>query len=124
MRRLLAIILAPLFAAVMLAPSLTLLDFTLRRASIARELCVQRDLAEDMRTCHGECQLSKRLKALEQEASEGFPAGRLQFREDPMEALSAPPRARLPFVPIQLATARAPRLPDGHQRSLEHVPWA
>lgn len=124
MRRLLAVLLAPLFAAVVLAPSLTLLDFTLRRASIARELCVQRDLAEDMRTCHGDCQLSKRLKALEQEASEGFPAGRLQFREDPMVALSAPPRARLPFVPIHLAAERAPRLPDGHQRSLEHVPWA
>lgn len=124
MRRLLAIILAPLFAAVMLAPSLTLLDFTLRRASIARELCVQRGLAEDMRTCHGECQLSKRLNALEQEASKGFPAERLQFREDPMVAISTMPRARLPFVPIKRTTDRAARLPEGHEQSLDHVPWA
>jgi hypothetical protein len=83
MKRVLAPLVALLFAVVLLAPSIVLLEFHVDRARIERELCVQRELMEDMRTCHGECQLSKRFKALEQEAEAGFPAERIQTRYEP-----------------------------------------
>jgi len=83
MKRFLAPLVALLFAVVLLAPSIVLLEFHLDRARIERELCVQRESIEDMRTCHGECQLSKRFKALEQEAEAGFPAERIQTRYEP-----------------------------------------
>jgi hypothetical protein len=60
-----------------------LLEFHVHRASIERELCVQRDMVEAMRTCHGECQLTKRFRALEQEADAGFPVERIQVRFEP-----------------------------------------
>jgi len=108
----------------MLAPSLTLLDFHLRRSTIERELCVQRDVVETMRTCHGECQLSKRLKALEQEAERGFPVEDLQFREYPMvvdgasnEILGAIVSASVFLFDRSVITA------NGFGRSPEHVPW-
>ncbi len=73
-------LLALLFAAVMNAPSLYLLQFTVHKAYVERELCVQRDVMEDMRTCHGECQLTKKFRALEEESNSRFPADRLEIR--------------------------------------------
>ena len=72
-----------LFLAMLLAPFAVLVEFHVHRASIMKELCVQRDVVEGMRTCHGECQLSKRFKALEQEAEAGFPVERIQTRYEP-----------------------------------------
>lgn len=69
--------------AVMLAPAAILLEFLVDRARIERELCVQRDVVDAMRTCHGECQLTKRFKALEREAEAGFPVERIQTRYEP-----------------------------------------
>jgi len=71
------------FVAMTLAPSLFLAHFLARRAYVERELCVQRQMAEGMRTCHGECHLSKQLRALEREAEQGFPVERIDFRTEP-----------------------------------------
>jgi hypothetical protein len=122
MKRVLAPLVALLFAVVLLVPSIVLLEFHVDRARIERELCVQREMMEDMRTCHGECQLSKRFKALEQEAEAGFPAERIQVKYEPLTDL-APLAAsfiaevtdfNLPGTPVLYA--------DGHGRGVEHVP--
>ncbi|MBK9176496.1 MAG: hypothetical protein IPM46_09185 [Flavobacteriales bacterium] len=124
MRSILAPVLVLLFAAVMLAPSLYLLEFHLHRAYIERELCVQRDVVESMRTCHGECQLSKRFKTLEQEAAKGFPAERLEFRSDPMVDGSANPQCPIAPDADRFFMEPLAALDAGHAGSLEPVPWA
>lgn len=106
-----------------LAPSLALLQFHLRRSYIERELCVQREVAADMRTCHGECHLARQLRALEQESQESFPGSRLDFRTEPAMKPS-PERTGLIlavsslFFPEQEAV-----IADGFTVSLDPVPW-
>ena len=78
-----------LFVAVLLAPAYVLIDFTLHQDRIARELCVQRDVVEAMRTCHGHCELSKRFRQLEHEAQAGFPVERLEHRLEPLTPLAS-----------------------------------
>lgn len=56
------------FLAVTFAPGWIVGDFMLERGRIERELCVQRMVPDDLRSCHGECQLSKRLESCEQRA--------------------------------------------------------
>jgi hypothetical protein len=115
-------IVALLFAAVLMAPSFVLLQFKLDQARIARELCVQRDLLEDMRSCHGECQLGKRLKALERDAEQDFPTERVRVRYEPMVEQCAEPVAFIrPALVVVLPEMLFP-LADGYGRCLEHVP--
>lgn len=111
------------FLGSMVAPSLCVLQFQMRRAYVERELCVQRDVVESMRTCHGECHLSKQLKALEQEAASGFPADQLQFRTEPAVALQV---LSAGFVPVAIHRAfprSVERIRAGHVDSADHVPW-
>jgi hypothetical protein len=108
--------------AVMLAPAVILVEFHLNRAKIERELCVQRDVVEAMRTCHGECQLSKRFKALEQEAEAGFPVERIQTRYEPQIPF-ANENASIVLVDADRAfPTLTHRLLQGVATSLEHVP--
>jgi len=122
MTRITGPLLALLFAVVLCAPSLVLLEFQLERARIERELCVQREVVGEMRTCHGECQLSKRFKALEAEAEAGFPAERVQVRYEPVVDF-APSPAPLVALETELVP-RGPvfRLSAGFGRGVEHVP--
>ena len=46
----------------LLVPACIVVDFLVDQDRIAHELCVQRLVPDDMRTCHGDCYLSKRLK--------------------------------------------------------------
>ena len=123
MRRIIGLLLALPFAAVMIAPSLFLLQFTLHRTYIEKELCVQRDVVESMRTCHGECQLSKKFHALEAESQQGFPADRLEFRTEPMIPLQEnhpvfiPPSIGLGFLPFEVSFS------DGFSNDPDPVPW-
>lgn len=107
-----------------LAPSLALLQFHLRRTYIERELCVQREVAADMRTCHGECHLAKQLKALEQESQESFPGSRLDFRTEP----AVEPSIEHTGITLTVASldfpVMEPTLADGFIASLDPVPWA
>lgn len=111
-----------LFAVVLFAPSLFLLQFQMRRAYIERELCVQREVIAEMRTCHGECHLMKQFAALEQEADAGFPAERLQVREDPTIAFDLVVRPCVrPFAERHFPDVVAAVF-MGHARVVDHVP--
>ncbi len=83
MRRFFAASVIVVLGLVHLAPLAVLIQFHVDRAYIERELCVQREVMAEMRTCHGECQLSKRFRALEQQASDEFPMERIETRFDP-----------------------------------------
>lgn len=116
-------LLALFFAAVLNAPSLYLLQFSVRKAYIERELCVQREQMEGMRTCHGECHLSKKFRALEQEAEAGFPTDRLEIRHEPMvpHRVSVPTFVRVPVL-HDFPTWVSP-ISQGHTAVAEPVPW-
>ncbi|MDX9752197.1 MAG: hypothetical protein RBT71_14045 [Flavobacteriales bacterium] len=109
------------FAAVVAAPGVLFVRFEARRGYIERELCVQRDVMEGMRTCHGECVLAKQYKALEHEAEEGFPVERM-VRYEPVAGPEEEAGAFvLPVVPVCWADTD-PVLHDGFGGRVEHVP--
>lgn len=121
--RVLAPFMAIVFALVTQVPSLYVLQFQLRKSYIERELCVQRDVMEDKRTCHGECQLSKKFKALEEEAQKGFPHDRLEVRHDPLIELVI-----LPLLHVGQAVERTFPVVTmnglfGHRSVSDPVPW-
>lgn len=107
----------------LMAPLLHVMHFQLRQAYIERELCVQRELAANMRTCHGQCHLSKQLNALEQEAAQGFPAERIDFRTEPaVDDFGAPV-----VFETRMELRRFARLEDGllggFRSQSDPVPW-
>jgi hypothetical protein len=114
---------ALVFAAVLNGPSLYLLQFTVRKAYIERELCVQRDVMEGMRTCHGECQLSKKFRALEEQADASFPAERLQIRTEPMMPFELANRDLLRASSPLFFRAVFVGTSAGHLEVCEPVPW-
>lgn len=122
MKRIIAPLLALLFTVMLLAPSMVLLQFKIDQQRIAKELCVQRELMEGMRSCHGECQLTKRFKALEQEAEAGFPAQSMQVRYEPVVDLGAPPVLILPLVTELFLGQPVFALSEGSGKEAEHVP--
>jgi|GEM_PF-1045423 hypothetical protein len=109
------------FMAIALSPALLFVQFQLRRDYIERELCVQREVVEEMRTCHGDCFLAKRYKALEREAEKGFPADRL-VRFEPLMAEME--RDHLIIVPDRRLQRHDPERPviSGFARWVDHVP--
>lgn len=112
------------FVAVLFAPLFVLLEFKVHQDRIARELCVQRDVVDTMRTCHGHCQLSKRFKQLEREAGSDFPAERIQNRWEPV----APISGLVPLVEPSSQPRSFPRycaMPISQPAErVDHVPWA
>ena len=124
MERILAPVVSLLFMAALLMPSVVLLQFKLDQARIEQELCVQREVIEEMRTCHGECQLSKRFKALEQEAEAGFPAERIQVRYEPVVDMAPTNAVLLPPTTERVMPDPRFRTSDGHGRGADHVPRA
>lgn len=123
MRRIIAPFSLLLFLVVLLAPSIVLLQFKVDQARIARELCVQRELMEGMRTCHGECQLSKRLMALEEEAEAGFPADRVKVRLEPVVDFLPAAKMSITAYAELAPSCFAYRLLAGHGHIAEPVPW-
>ena len=113
-----------LFVGLMLAPLAVLLEFHVHRDSIERELCVQRDVMESMRTCHGECQLAKRFKALEQESGTEFPTERIEVRLEPRVPISeGVAMLSLEASDLVFPSITASEL-EGTTAVLEHVPRA
>ncbi|MBL7952970.1 MAG: hypothetical protein JNM62_14775 [Flavobacteriales bacterium] len=88
MRRLFACLVLLILGVVHLAPLAVLVQFHVDRAHIEQELCVQREVMAEMRTCHGECQLSKRFKVLERSAEQEFPMKRIESRYEPLVDLT------------------------------------
>ena len=124
MQRLPVLLVMATVIAMMMAPTMVLLGFKLDQERIARELCVQREVVDEMRTCHGECQLSKRFRALEHQADAPFPMERVELRFEPQVPLGSavllvPPSATDRDLPAYTAAVlyRPLLVPDG-------VPWA
>jgi hypothetical protein len=113
---------ALLFSVVLCAPSLMVLQFQVHRAYIERELCVQRAVMAEMRTCHGECHITKRFKALEREADAGFPGERIQVRHEPVVLLDAAPMMPLRTADELTFPGLDMPLADGHPGGVEPVP--
>ena len=111
-----------LFLGALGAPTLVLVDFHLERAAIERELCIQREVIEEMRTCHGECQLSKRFKALEEKSQAGFPAERVQVRYEPVIDFAPVPKPIFALVTDLVPSDPVFHLSDGFGVRVEHVP--
>lgn len=49
----------------LLLPAGIVMDFLIDQDRIAHELCVQRLVPDEMRTCHGHCYLSQKLKEVD-----------------------------------------------------------
>ena len=54
-----------MFLGHLLLPAGIVLDFMVDQDRIIRELCVQRLVPEEMRTCHGHCYLSQKLREVD-----------------------------------------------------------
>lgn len=112
-----------LMVGLLLAPALVLLEFHADRERIARELCVQREVVEEMRTCHGECQLSKRLRALEHEADAPFPMERIELRFEPLVPLDGALTLDLPIASARAFPNCAAALLERPLPVPDGVPW-
>jgi hypothetical protein len=88
MNRFIGALLVAVVGIMLSMPTAILVRFQWRRAYVERELCVQREVIAEMRTCHGECHLSKQLKALEHKSEQGFPAERFQERFEPLVGMA------------------------------------
>jgi predicted nucleic acid-binding Zn ribbon protein len=105
----------------LIVPMCVLLNFQLDRARIAKELCVQRAVPEETRTCHGECHLRDQLKPLQQEERQAIPETHV-LTLLPVFAITSnirpfiPELSKIPFGEIQS------ELTQGHQGLTEHVP--
>ncbi len=111
------------FLAVMLAPAWIVADFMVERDRIQRELCVQRMVPDEQRTCHGECCLMKRLeKSGEREQNLPFELRALRIGDmitddDASELVIPLDGAR----PAWATMTEEPR--EGHTRPHAPVPW-
>lgn len=112
-----------LFTGLLVAPFGILVEFHVHRAQIEKELCVQRDVVEAMRTCHGECQLSKRFNALEQESQKEFPVERICVRLEPQVPVAHAPALLLFSVEERLFPDLAAAVSAGFPPASEPVPW-
>lgn len=111
------------FLAVTFAPGWIVADFMLERSRIEQELCVQRMVPDDLRTCHGECQLSKRLKNVDQREA-NLPNELKAVHLD--EMLPEEGQEHL-LLPAELAVptwgALVEKELEGHPHALAPVPW-
>lgn len=111
------------FVAVTLAPGWITADFMLERSRIEQELCVQRMVPDDLRSCHGECQLSKRLKNVDQREA-NLPNQLKAVHLD--EMLPEEGQEHL-LLPVELVAPQWRTLvekeQEGHPHVLAPVPW-
>lgn len=111
------------FVALVAAPGVLYMEFQARRAYIERELCVQRDVMEGMRTCHGDCYFSKQYRALEQEAEKGFPTERMVRFEPVTDLVQDAPVWCVPVCTLERVDPRGVLL-EGVAQRVDHVPKA
>ena len=81
------------------------------------------DVVETMRTCHGECQLSKRFNALEQESQKEFPVERISVRLEPQVPVAHAPALLLFSVEERLFPDLDAAVSTGFPPTSEPVPW-
>jgi len=112
-----------LFAANLLLPGLVVVDFLMDRERIMQELCVQRIVPDEMRTCHGDCYLSRQLKNLDQR-EQGFPVALRAMK--PFDAVPAMASGCFAIVAVNrilswVSPAFSPL--TGHLPPCDPVPW-
>ncbi|MFZ1333576.1 MAG: hypothetical protein WAR83_15385 [Flavobacteriales bacterium] len=112
-----------MFVGMLVAPFAVLVEFHVHRAQIEKELCVQRDVVDAMRTCHGECQLSKRFNALEQESQQEFPVERISVRSEPQVLVARAPIALFFTAEQRMFPSVDATLSNGFPPASEPVPW-
>ncbi len=111
------------FLVATMAPAWIVADFLVERACIERELCVQRMVPDGQRTCHGECQLMKRLEKSEHQ-EQNLPAELRAFRISEMILEEGPLAMVIPVAEREMAWAVLSEVPqDGFPRRLAPVPW-
>ena len=123
MRRLTAAFLTLLMALPWLLPCGVLVGWGLERERVRKELCVQREMADSVRTCNGECVLMKRLKKAE-DAERNAKPPLVQLRMEPAVPHADENAAVIHFTANQLHYPKLrAALRDGHVRFTEPVPW-
>src|SRR6185436_20227090 len=90
------------FVASFSLPSLIVLDFTLERERIEREVCQMRNASPGANTCHGNCYLMRHLRAAE--GRERHPFEQLEIRVEPAVISSMRPPT-IAFAPFHLPFA-------------------
>lgn len=111
------------FLVATMAPAWIVADFLVERGRIERELCVQRMVPDDQRSCHGECHLKKRLeKSGDPERELPFDLRALRIGEmilqEDASALVIPPDGH---EPAWATLVEEPR--EGHPHPNAPVPW-
>ena len=98
-------------------------DFMVERDRIERELCVQRMVPDEQRTCHGECCLMKRLEK-SGEREQNLPVELRAVRIGDMITDDSALPVIIPLDAAELAWAVLTEEPrEGHPGPLAPVPW-
>ena len=111
------------FLATTMVPAWITLDFLVERDRIQRELCVQRMVPDGQRTCHGECQLMKRLEK-SGERERNLPMELRAFRIGDMITHDGRLALVVPMdkgKQVWAVLSEEPR--EGHSRPHAPVPW-
>jgi hypothetical protein len=106
----------------LIIPVCILVHFQLDRERIANELCVQRAVTEETRTCHGECHLRDQLRSLQADDPQQAPVETnvltlipVFIPEDPYRPFISPASETV-FGMLQII------LVEGHNGTIEQVP--
>jgi hypothetical protein len=106
----------------LIIPMCVLVHFQLDRDRIAKELCVQREVAEETRTCHGECHLRDQLKPLQADEPQQAPVETNVLSLIPVFMPGDPyrpffsPTSEKDFGMLRITLA------EGHYGTIEQVP--
>ncbi len=121
--RLLSLALLLHIASATFMPAYIVADFLIEKSKIERELCVQRMVPQGTRTCHGECQLAKRLDRLEHRAQE-MPQQLKQLRTGEMILTRGSTAVPLAAGPYRIRWAHlVESVLKGYPHRLRAVPW-
>lgn len=120
-----AALLLCLYGCALLLPFGICVDFVMEKERIARDLCVQRAVPGEQRTCHGQCHLAKQLKkaeGTEHQRESALP----DFRFEVQFLVAHGAQRLIAFQPAkaQFAPARDMATCSGFVRCSELVPWA
>ncbi|MBL0043747.1 MAG: hypothetical protein IPP33_04820 [Flavobacteriales bacterium] len=105
------------------APAIIVGEFLVDRDRITRELCVQRLVPEEMRTCHGNCYLSKTLRKVDQQERtlpdelRSMRLPEVVITGYPLQLSASGFQCSLTAIPEQCATC------DGWAFASDPVPW-
>lgn len=106
-----------------LAPGVIVADFLVERERINRELCVQRLVPEEVRTCHGQCYLMRSLKQMEQREAQLPDQLRGLHLSECVLQQSTPALAAVPSVRVSTSADEDVGLLSGWRSLSEPVPW-